>query len=820
MRGLAEVLRGTPIAPTTRRRRLLPYLAAAGAVGLSVLAQVAWDPALGTLRAFTTLYPAVIFASWLGGVGPGLLALLLGLGSACRFSVPPTESLAVLGPVDLGAATVYVLTGLVLVGLCHAVQRSEHRAERRAEAAQAGEDRLRRVLDSKMIGIVFWDETGRISEANSAFLTSMGYTREQVTSGRMGWCDLVPPERLPLHERAVAEIRAQGASAPIESELKRADGTRLPILSAGAALGQEPLRGVSWVLDITARKRVEAARRREAGERARAEAEQGAARLRAISAGVVRVTTTFSLEKPLDVALLPIVDVARELIGAHEAAISTTIDEGWAQMVNAVSLSDKYAAWRGYEDAPDGTGIYAEVCRTNRAMRLTQAELEQHPLFRRFSKAADKHPPLRGWLALPLIGRDGKNLGVLQLSDRYEGEFTEEDESVVTQLAQLASVVIENHHLYARLAEGDRRKDEFLAMLGHELRNPLAAARNALSAARLDDARRGRALEIASRQVDRLGRLIDDLLDVARITQGRITLRKEPTDLAVIAERAVETTRPLLEERRHALQVAAATGGLHVEGDPARLEQVVVNLLTNAAKYTEAGGRVELRTDREGDEVVLAVRDSGIGIAPEMLGRVFDLFAQAERALDRTEGGLGIGLTIVQRLVDLHGGRVEARSEGLGRGAEFVVRLPAVPMPRVETAPATTEEPRRAIPARVLLVEDNPDAAESMTLLLEVLGYQIRVVPDGPTALTTAQADVPDLMLVDIGLPGMDGFEVVRRAKRDPILRATAVVALTGYGSIEDRRRALAAGFDHYLVKPVDLAALRLVIEGLAAAGR
>jgi PAS domain S-box-containing protein len=797
-------------------------VAAAGAVGLSVLAQVAWGDEVGTLRAFTTLYPAVILASWLGGVGPGLLALALGLGSACRTIVPPTDSLGALGPVDQGAATVYVLTGLVIVGLCHAVRRSEHRAELRAEAAQAGEDRLRRVLDSKMIGIVFWDESGRISEANTAFLASIGYSREQVTSGRIGWGDLVPPECVPLHERAAAEIRAQGASAPVESELKRADGTRVPILSAGAALGHEPLRGVSWVLDITARKRAEVAseRRREAGERARAEAERGAARLRAISAGVVHVTTTFSLEKPLDVALLPFVDVARELVGAHEAAISTTIDERWAQMVNAVSLSDKYAAWRGYEDAPDGTGIYAEVCRTNRAMRLTQAELEQHPLFRRFSKAADKHPPLRGWLALPLIGRDGKNLGVLQLSDRYEGEFTEEDESVVTQLAQLASVVIENHHLYARLAEGDRRKNEFLAMLGHELRNPLAAARNALSAARLDDARRDRALEIASRQVGQLGRLIDDLLDVARITQGRITLRKEPTDLAAVVERAVETTRPLLEGRRHALEVAVAADGLDVEGDPARLEQVVVNLLTNAAKYTEPGGRVALHAERRGEEVVLCVRDSGIGIAPDMLGRVFDLFAQAERGLDRTEGGLGIGLTIVQRLVELHGGRVEARSEGPGRGAEFVVRLPVARGARAESAPGTVGMARPTPPARVLLVEDNPDAAESMTLLLEGLGHQIRVVPDGPTALSTAQADVPDLMLVDIGLPGMDGFEVVRRAKRDPALRGTTVVALTGYGSLEDRRRALAAGFDHYLVKPIDLAALRGVIEGLAPAGR
>src|SRR5262249_54661348 len=254
---------------------------------------------------------------------------------------------------------------------------------------------------------------------------------------------------------------------------------------------------------------------------------------------------------------------------------------------------------------------------------------------------------------------------------------------------------------------GSRTKDESLAMLGHELRNPLGALRNAVVTAQLDGAHRERSLDIARRQADQLARLLDDLLDVARITQGRITLRREPTYLAGIVARAVETTRAVVEERGHTLDVRLPADDVRVHADPARIEQVVVNLVTNAAKYTEPGGRIGLELRRDGKHAVLAVRDSGIGIAPDMLPRVFDLFAQAERGLDRAQGGLGIGLTIVKRVVELHGGRVEARSEGVGRGAEFVVRLPALPAAPEETAAAPVSRPPETARARILVVEDN-----------------------------------------------------------------------------------------------------------------
>jgi signal transduction histidine kinase/CheY-like chemotaxis protein len=360
-------------------------------------------------------------------------------------------------------------------------------------------------------------------------------------------------------------------------------------------------------------------------------------------------------------------------------------------------------------------------------------------------------------------------------------------------------------------------KDQFLAMLAHELRNPLSAVRNAVATASLDETRRPRALEIARRQADQLGRLIDDLLDVARITQGRIALRKTRVRLAEVIDRAVESTRSFIQTRGLRLTVAHASEPIRIEADPARLEQVFVNLLSNAAKYSGDGGQIDVVVERQGDEVAVRIRDTGIGIAPEMLPRVWDLFTQAERTLDRGQGGLGIGLTIARRLIELHGARIEAHSSGLGKGAEFVVTLRALPM-LDEARPAAPAEPIPQKAARVLVVEDNADIAESLTMLLEMLGHRVRAAHDGVEALDAARANVPDVMLVDIGLPGMDGYEVARRVRRDPDLKQVVLVALTGYGREEDKRQALAAGFDFHLVKPVNPDALNGLVAQLGKA--
>ena len=379
--------------------------------------------------------------------------------------------------------------------------------------------------------------------------------------------------------------------------------------------------------------------------------------------------------------------------------------------------------------------------------------------------------------------------------------------------------VIEAERRARNAAEAaNRAKDEFLAVLGHELRNPLSAVRNGIVAARLDPARRDRALELAGRGAEHIRRLADDLLDVARIAHGRITLRREAVPFAQIVEHAIESSRQLIAERAHAITVLLPESDLRVDADSIRLEQVIGNLLSNAAKYMNPGGQITVTVAHEGGEAVLRVRDTGIGIAPEMFPRVFDLFAQADQALDRAQGGLGIGLTLVKRLVELHGGRVEAHSDGCGRGAEFVVRLPALSTCGEAASPSSASTLDGRPCARVLIVEDSADAAEMMAMLLEVLGHRVRAVGDGPSALAAALANPPDVMLIDIGLPGMDGYEVARQVRQHEGLRRVILVALTGYGGDEDRQRALAAGFDYHLAKPVDLDQFQGVVAQFATA--
>ena len=364
-----------------------------------------------------------------------------------------------------------------------------------------------------------------------------------------------------------------------------------------------------------------------------------------------------------------------------------------------------------------------------------------------------------------------------------------------------------------QLAEADRRKDEFLAMLAHELRNPLAPIRNAAYMLRhrgADPAVLVPMREVIEEQVKHLARLVDDLLDVSRITRGKIRLAREPIDLVAVATQAAESARPQVEARRHALAVELPPGPIPLEADPTRIKQVLLNLLDNAAKYTDPGGAVRLSVAREGPEAVVRVRDSGIGIAPDVLPRIFDLFAQADCSLDRSRGGLGIGLTLVKSLVELHGGSVSAHSAGVGRGCEVVVRLPApAPPARPTGLPAVSPGPAAGASRRILVVDDNVQAAESLAVVLRLWGHEVLVHHDGPAAIAAAPAFGPDVVLLDIGLPDLDGYEVARRLRARPDLPGLRLLAMTGYGRDEDRRRAAAAGFDHHLTKPVDLDALK-----------
>ena len=360
--------------------------------------------------------------------------------------------------------------------------------------------------------------------------------------------------------------------------------------------------------------------------------------------------------------------------------------------------------------------------------------------------------------------------------------------------------------LAAERAAAAQRRDELLALLGHELRNPLAALQSALASASRGADGRERALEIAERQAKQLGALVDGLLDAARAGSARLELRRERVSLTAIAARAAAAIGALAARRGHRITLAAFDADLLVDADPQRLDEVVVGLLSNAVRYSEPGAPIALELGQHGEEAWLRVRDSGAGIEPELLDRVFDPFVQGERPLDRAGSGLGIGLAVAHALVERHGGRLEARSEGRGRGAEFLLSLPLAP--------------RRAAgarPARVLLVEDNRDVAESLMRLLEGMGHSVRVAHDGLAGLELLRSEPAEVALIDIGLPGIDGYELARRARREPGGARLVLVAVTGYGEAADRARALEAGFDHHFVKPIDLEALRAVLAELAA---
>jgi signal transduction histidine kinase len=382
------------------------------------------------------------------------------------------------------------------------------------------------------------------------------------------------------------------------------------------------------------------------------------------------------------------------------------------------------------------------------------------------------------------------------------------------EIAERARLEAELRQQASQLAAADRRKDEFLAMLAHELRNPLAPIRTAtdillLKGSNLPVLRRAR--ELIDRQVAHMTRLLDDLLDVSRITGGKIRIAKEPLDVAEAIAQAVETVRPVIDEKRHRLHVAMPNKPVRLEADPTRLVQVLANLLNNAAKYTEPGGDIWIEGDLAGDEVVVRVRDTGIGIAPDMLPHVFDLFAQADRTLDRSQGGLGIGLTLVHKLVEMHGGSVFARSTGLGHGSEFAVHLPVL------RAAATAESQLPecmpiSSPARVLVVDDSADVAEAISMLLGMLGHEVYVANSGQEAIDAVRTLRPDVVLLDIGLPGMDGYQVARCLREQPDANGLYLIAVSGYGQEEDLARSKAAGFDHHLVKPVGADALQAAI--------
>jgi PAS domain S-box-containing protein len=524
-------------------------------------------------------------------------------------------------------------------------------------------------------------------------------------------------------------------------------------------------------------------------------------------------------------------DAATELSGAAFGAFFYNVEDKKGEGLRLYTFSGAPLEAFSRLPQPRDTGVFGPTFRGERIVR--SADITVDPRYGHntpYRGMPEGHPPVRSYLAVPVRSSSGEVLGGLIFGHPQPAVFDERAERIVLAIAAQAAVAFDNARLHeaaqreiaqrkrieTTLDEANRRKDEFLAMLAHELRNPLApisSASELLARTVAGDVRSQTAVGMIKRQISQLTRLVDDLLDVSRITQGRIELRRQAVDVAAVITQAVETVEAQLREKRHNLSLMASSyESLYVMGDFPRLVQCVGNILTNAIKYTEAGGQISIRSGAADGQVFIEVSDSGTGIPPGLLPTIFELFVQSERTLDRSQGGLGVGLAVVKRLVEMHHGEVHAHSEGPGRGSVFEIRLPRIARP---VAAAAAEVSVKVDPRRVLIVDDNTDAADSLAMLLTFQGHETRVAYGAKEALACVGSFRPEVGLLDIGLPEMDGYELAKRLRSEPQSNGLRLIALSGYGQVEAQQRALAAGFDAHLVKPVDLPALERAFAGI-----
>ncbi len=424
---------------------------------------------------------------------------------------------------------------------------------------------------------------------------------------------------------------------------------------------------------------------------------------------------------------------------------------------------------------------------------------------------------IRVYACHPLLSGD-RLLGTLSFASRTRDQFDADEMGFLRTISQYVAVAYERFRLVEQLREADRRKDEFLATLAHELRNPLAPIRNGLEIMKLaggDKTAVEQVRPMMERQLHHMTRLIDDLMDLSRISRGKIELQKTRMPLADAVRNAIDTSRPDIEAKRHELIVDMPAEPIHVEGDLTRLTQVFANLLINAAKFTGPGGRIHLSVDQQGGDVVVLVEDTGVGIPPHLLNRVFDMFAQVDRPLARSAGGLGIGLNIVKRLVELHGGSITAESGGHGMGSRFTVRLPVMPSSASQAQVRITRLQTPVAPRRILIVDDNVDAATSLAEVLRIMGNETQTAFDGVEGVASAEVFKPDAILMDIGMPKMNGYDAARQIRDQSWGRGIVMVACTGWGQREDKRKAIDAGFDLHMTKPIDPTAVEKILGDL-----
>lgn len=504
---------------------------------------------------------------------------------------------------------------------------------------------------------------------------------------------------------------------------------------------------------------------------------------------------------------------ARRLLGAQD---SIMVFSGDVSSETGAPIASAYNREKFNADLKMGDKLLLQqVCDYNRPLRLNVDAPDADPRWQSTS-AETGTPSAHAWLAAPLVAKDGTNIGAIQVAGSVKGAFSADDEAVLVQLAQMASVALENARLMEGLRETSRHKDEFLATLAHELRNPLAPIRNILALMKQADISEEflqQARFTMERQILHMVRLIDDLLDVSRLSQGKLELRVKEIDLADVIGQTLEAFQPSLKDSRHQLLVNLPPKAIYLRADPARLTQVLGNLIDNACKYSDPGGKISLSVQQEDEQVLIRVKDTGLGIPPDKLTEIFDMFSQVDQSLERPKAGLGIGLTLVKRLVEMHQGSITALSAGLGHGSEFVIRLPVLTEARLTPPDPAVLTPRSLnLQERILVVDDNQDAAFSLARLLEINGADTRIAHDGLEALAVAEDFRPHVLLLDIGMPKLNGYDVCERIRATTWGKEVLIIAVSGWGQEQDRSRSRHAGFDHHMVKPVNFEALTQVL--------
>jgi PAS domain S-box-containing protein len=736
-------------------------------------------------------------------LGCGWALLTVALATAASLLLKPLMAHRVSLAACLAVGTIIVVLTVFLRSLRRRVaQRNAAMAEvqeqlrQRMEQLADGEARVRSVIDHVIDGIITITEQGLVETFNPAAEHIFGYRADEVVGQNIKM--LMPGPYREHHDQYLSHYMHTGQAKIIgigrEVVGRRKDGSTFPMDLAVSEFRLQQRRMFAGIVrDVSERKRAEQTFK-----------------------FLADASTTLAALVDFDSTLKRVARLAVPFF-ADWCAVDMLEADGSVRRVAIVHSDPAKVEQTRQMEARYPLGALTmqgalKVVRSGRSelvTTITEATLAE------FAQDEEHLKMLRGFgltsfMCVPLEVR-GKLLGALVFADaESRRHYAAADLTVAEDLAHRAAVAIENARLYAEVKEGDRRKDEFLAMLAHELRNPLAPIRSGLDLLGMEgcDAETASwARTMMQQQVQHMVRLVDDLLDVSRIMRGKIQLRKERVSLADVVARGVETARPLIDAQKHELVVSLPKEPVWLEADPVRMAQVLTNLLNNAAKYNDKPGHILLSGQCKGDEVIVRVLDDGMGIDAALLPRVFDLFTQADRSVARSQGGLGIGLTLVRSLVEKHGGSVQAFSEGPGKGSEFVIRLPAL-QDKATNGNGNKPEVQShlggaAIHRRVLVVDDNVDAARTFAEIATLWKHDVRVAYNGTTALELANSYHPDVVLLDIGLPGMSGYQVARQLRRQPEFAKTMIVAVTGYGQEEDRGRSRAAGFNHHLVKPV-----------------